>query len=154
MSIGSWVRGWKLKDFFVGLFSAARKAFSKLSQEEKEALIAGSSIVDIINTNIDRTSSEIIREIKTRHPELSDGRLEAALFEALHHFNIAITHDSLDDLIIALKNYLKKLEGDKWKAASHGAAVVMAAILSPKETKFATIVSLIEFVFRVLIKKQ
>lgn len=150
---GKLLRG--VGSFFTGLFDAARKAFKKLSPEAQSALIAGSGIIELINSNLDKSANDIRWLIATRYPELPLSKIESALFEVLHHLNIATDSTKLEDLISILKDYLKKLEGtDKWKTASHSAAVVLSTVLAPKETKFAAIVSLIEFVYKLLIKKQ
>lgn len=141
-------------NFFSGLFKSARKAYNSLSDEQKAALLHGSGIIDIINASLDKTPAEIRELITTKYPDIPEALLESGLFALAHSFKLVPASNSLEDVIEAIKNHLKSLEGKTWAVISHSLASALSVIFSPPETKVAAIVSLIEYVFQHLIKKQ
>jgi hypothetical protein len=143
----------KIGQFFEGLFNAARKTYNKLSDEQKAALVHGSGLVAIINANIEGTPADVRAMIATKHPNLDIEKLEAALFKVAQSFGITDLQ-SADDAIAAIQGHLSGLSGKTWAVASHAAASLFSALFAPQETKVATIVSLIEFVYRHFIKKD
>lgn len=139
--------------FFVGLFNAAKKAYSKLSPEQQDALQAGTGLVAILNDNLAATPEQIRLLIQQRFPNLDEESLEKALFSVLQQFNLTVA-ENLDQAIVTIQGHLSSLEGKAWAVASHGVAAALSVAFGPKETKVATIVSLLEWVYQHFIKKS
>jgi hypothetical protein len=152
----------KIGLFFVGLFNAAKKAFEGLSEAQQQALISGSGIVAIFNDMLLDAPEAIRKAIAERFPELDEPKLESALFELASHFGISFSPtegspQNLEDLIILIQTYLlkqKNKNGKLWAIASHGAASVLAVLFAPPETKVASVVSLLEWVYQEFVKKS
>lgn len=138
---------------FSALFNSAKRAFKKLTPEQQAALQHGAGIIDLINKMIKASPTAVRKEIAKKFPDLDAEKLEAGLFEIAHAFNLAAAHSSLDDVIIALQRHLGGLQGKRWAQASNFAANVFAIFLSPKETKVAAIVTLMEWVYQHFFKK-
>lgn len=139
--------------FFVGLFNAAKKTYSKLSDEQKAALQQGTGLVAIINDNLTLAPAEVRALIQKAFPDLDEVKLETALFEVARSFNTTGLQD-LDGAILVLQDHLTRLDGKAWAVASHAAAALLSVLFAPADTKVATIVSLIEWVYQHFIKKS
>lgn len=139
---------------FKALFNSAKTVYNKLPDDVKDAMLHGAGIVDLINGMLDKTPAEIREAIQTQYPKLNVKQLEAAIISVLRTFNITDNINSLDDAIEALKNYLATHNGKAWANISHSIGTGLAALLAPKETKLATITSLIEFVYHRFVKKD
>lgn len=138
--------------FFEGLFNEAKKAYDKLSPEQKLALQQGSGLVAIINNNLNAAPAAIRAAIQKAFPTVDEAKLEATLFEVAKSFGITQA-TNLDEAIAAIQKHLGSLKGKAWEIASHAAASLAAAWFSP-ETRTGVIVSLMEYVFQFIIKKK
>lgn len=140
--------------FFKGLFNEARKAYNHLSTDQKAALLHGAGVVDLINTNLDKTPAELRDLIKNKFPDIDEAKLEDVIFQLTTSFKLLPENiKSFDDCIVALQGYFKGLSGKEWAWASHSAGSLISILFAPKETKFAAIASLIEYVYQHLVKK-
>lgn len=142
--------------FFTGLFNSAQKTWNKLSPEVKAALMNGSGIIEIINSNIDQTPDFVIQLIQKKFPELTIEKIKDGLHQAALGLSIAneINNADLKATIVNLQKYLEGLKGTTWAKISQTLALGFAAAIAPKGTKFAAISSLMEFVYHSFIKKN
>ena len=143
----------KIGQFFKNLFNALHKAYNKLSPEQQEALQQGAGLVAIINSNLDAAPEKVKELIQAQYPELDVAKLEEALFNVAQSFGVTDLSD-LDEAIMVIQNHLNSLEGKAWAIASHTAASVIAIAFGPKESKVATFLMLITWVYHTFIKKD
>lgn len=143
----------KIGHFFAHLFNAMKRAYSNLSSEQQLALQQGTGLINLINTMVEDPAEEIRKAIHDKFPDLDEARLETALFEAAASFGLK-SINSIDDAIVAIKSHLASLTGKGWAIASHTAASVLAIAFGPADTKVASVVSLIEWVYQHFIKKS
>lgn len=143
-------------DFFTSLFGGAKKTWKKLSPEVQAALLNGSGIIEIINTNVDEAPDFVIELIQKAFPNLDIEKLKDGLHQAALGLTVAesINNADLQTTIENLQAYLKGLQGTTWAKISQALALGIAAALAPPTTKFAAISSLIEFVYHSFIKKS
>lgn len=139
---------------FTGLFNEMKKVYNDLPQEAKDALLHGTGIIDILNTEIGKTPAELRALILSKYPDLDETKLEEGLFRLIHVFKLLPDSNNIDDVITAIQSHLKSLEGKEWATFSHAASSLLAALFSGPETKVASIVSLIEYVYQHFFKKQ
>lgn len=138
--------------FFVGLFNAAKKAYNKLSDDQKDALQSGVGLIAILNENIEKAPAEVRLLIQAKFPKLNEQALETGLFSVAQSFGIT-QFSNLEEAIVAVQGHLNSLEGKAWAVASHSAAALLSVLFAPTETKVAAIVSLLEWVYQHFIKK-
>jgi hypothetical protein len=141
---------------FTGLFNEAHRVWKKLSPEIQAAMLHGSAIVDVINKNIDAAPAFIIELLQKKFPDLTLEKLHSGLNEVAKGLNIAetVNNDELGTLIEKLQVYLNSLNDGVWAGISHTIASIFAVITVPAGTKFATISSLMEYVYHHFIKKD
>lgn len=144
----------KIGHFFSDLFNAAEKTWHKLEPAVQDALLHGSAIVKAINDNISATPDFILQFLQKKWPELSEDKIKSGLAAVTNALNIAegINTDDLPSLIKALQEYLAKQKGKIWAGISHTIASIFAITVAPAGTKFATISSLLEYVYHRFIK--
>lgn len=145
--------GW-IGDIFSHVFEGAKKTYESLTPEQQAALLHGSGIIDILNTEVGKTPAEIRALIIQRFPDLDEAKLEAGLIATAHAFNLAVDINSIEDVIAQLQAYLSSLHGNIWESISHGVAGLLAVLFSPSDTKFAAIGSLVEYVYQTFFKKH
>lgn len=150
----------KIGLFFRSLFNSAERTWKKVSPEVRDALTQGSSIVDIINRNMQTAPEFVIELIQKAHPSLDRLSILAALRAVADALNIAediVEKDELPEVLQAIQKHLEKVKSDRsalWAGLSSLAAQVIALAFAPKGTKWATFVTLIEFVYQRFIKKD
>lgn len=146
----------KIGDFFSGLFSSAKKTWAKLSPEIQNALLHGSGIIATINKYVDAAPQFVIDAIVAKYPDLHIDQITQGLKKVAVALNIAIdtNDDDLTVVISKLQQYLAstKDDGKVWATISHSLAALLAVVLSPAETKVASVTSLLEFVYQHFIK--
>lgn len=142
------------KKIFGGLFSAAQKTWNKISPELQKAMLHGSGIISIINTNVDASPDFIVELIQKKFPDLTKESIHESLLKATEGLAIAgsLNNPDLGTTIQLIQGYLSGLKGKVWANISQTLAKGIAAFLAPSGTKFAAISSLIEFVFQTFIK--
>lgn len=144
----------ELKDFIGGLFDAAAKAWHKTEPEIQQALIQGSSIINIVRNALDVVPAEVYSLIQKAFPTLSEDKLKTALETLAGVFQIKV-EDSLPDTLGNIQAYLKEhaASGD---TLADGILSTSAQILSiafaPDQTVMAKINLLIEYVYREFVK--
>lgn len=143
----------KIGEFFSSLFNGANRTWKKVSPEVRNALLQGSGIVAIINKNIDQLPDFVLDLILKQYPDLPVEKIKEVLLEVGKVTNIEIS----DDILVTIQNvqkYLSERTGKVWAIASDTLAKVIAVFLAPKDTKVASIISLIVFVYHRFIKKE
>lgn len=150
----------KIGLFFKAIFDSAARTWKKVSPEVRDALLQGSSIVDIINRNAKESPDFVIELIQKAHPSLDRPTILAALkavAEALNVANDIVEKDELEEVLKTVQGHLEKVKEERsafWAGLSSLAAQVIAFAFAPKGTKWATFVTLIEFVYQRFIKKE
>lgn len=139
--------------FLAGVLNAAKKAFLSLTPEQQEAVKSGSGIMDMINKYLDETPGKVRELILSKFPDLKLPELEAALFRLSRLFNLGDCK-SADDVIDAIQNKIKTVEGIDWENISQAYALAMGIALAPKGTKIFQIVSALEWAYRKFFKKS
>lgn len=141
-------------NIFSHVFKGAKKTYDKLSPEEQAALLHGSGVISIINTEIGKTPTEIRDAILVAYPDLDETKLENGLFTIAHAFNLAPQENNIEDIIAKLQTYLSSLKGNIWEGISHDLAGLLTIIFAPVGSKFGALISLIEYVYHRYIKKD
>lgn len=149
----------KIGLFFKGLFNAAARTWAKVSPEFQEALKQGSGVLAIINSNTSVTSNILIDLILKAYPELTRETLFAGLKGVEKGLNIAdrIAEDNLEATLQNLQTFLAevKIENSSfWAGTASFGAKLLALAFAPKNTKWATLEALMEFVYHQFIKPQ
>lgn len=139
---------------FVHVMNGAEKTFKSLPKEAQDALLHGSGVIEFINSNVGELPENIEAGILEKFPDLDTEALKAGLLAISKAFNLPVDENSLPDIIKKIQNYLSSLHGNVWDAIVQGAANILAIFLAPKETKFAAISSLMEFVYQKFFKKK
>lgn len=149
------------KTFFGKLFgwigdifeNAAKKLWDNLSDEEKQNLIHGSGIIDIINRHLEDVPKVITDAIQTEFPDVDLKLLEDSLLSICTELGIKLPEVNLDNTIIAIQGWLKDKEGEVWKWASQSIAELLSVLLN-KDSVFEKIGMLIQYVYDTFIKKD
>ena len=146
----------KIGQFFSGLFNGATKTWNKLEPQVKNAILHGSAIVEVINTNLDKAPDFVFDLIQKKFPDIDKEKLHTGLHQISGALGIAEDISSPDvlTLIQNLQIYLSGLKGKVWANISGTIAKALAAALAPPDTKFAAISALMEFVYHSFIKKE
>jgi len=148
----------KIGDFFEGIFKASKDTYDKVSPEVQEALIKGSEIIKLVNDNLDKAPDFVYELLESKFPEITKEKLQEILAKAADALNVVDDIHDLDmvqtigNIQYALENSKTK-DGTVWAAISSTAAKLIAVFLAPKGTKWATIETLMEYVYRTFIKK-
>lgn len=146
----------RIGDFFKSLFDAAEKTWDKLSPELKKAMEQGSGIIELINGHVDQAPDFVFDLIQKKYPELTRDKIHEVLTLAGRELNLIdeVTQPDLTQTIQALQKYLDQKQGKFWATASSLLAQLLAIVLAPSGTKFATVSSLMEFVYQKFVKKD
>lgn len=137
---------------FTDLFNSAEKAWHKLEPKVQDALIHGSGIIKILNDNLEKTPDVVFTIIQEKYPDITKEYLHDGLNKVAEAFKIPDA-----DLLTTIENlqvYLLSMSGsgEVFDAIRSALAQILAIALAPKETLFAKIVSLVEWVFRKKVK--
>lgn len=139
---------------FSHVFRGAKKTYDNLSDEEKAALLHGSGVISIINTEVGKTPAEIRDSILATYPDLDLPKLENGLFIIAHAFNLVPQENNIEDIIAKLQAYLSNLKGNIWESISHDLAGLLSIVFAPVGSKFGALISLLEYVYHKYIKKD
>jgi len=151
----------KIGDFFEdiwdwakGLFNAAKKAWKHLEPQIQDALLKGSSIIALINSNLDKAPDEVFALIQNKFPDLSKEKLHEALNEVDKQFGTAATIADADLLttIQNIQKFLGSLQGNVWQAISSAMAQLLSTVFAGDQTPFAKISMLMEYVYNDFVK--
>jgi hypothetical protein len=145
----------KIGNFFEGLFDAAAKTYNAQSPEIQAALKDGSAILAIINENVSKAPEFVIELIQKAFPSITREVLLNGLKDVAKGINQAeaIAADNLEDTVKNLQSYFESLEGKFWAGVSELGAKLLAVFFAPTGTKWATISSLMEYVYQKFVKK-
>jgi len=139
---------------FTDLFDSVAKAWNKLEPKVQDALVKGSGIINVINTNLQATPDEVFDLIQKKFPDVTKENLTAALANVTDKLKVA--QDIEDpDLLTTIKNlqaYFAGFHGKFWEGTASTASQLLSIALAPDETNFAKIAMFIEFVYRKKIK--
>lgn len=141
---------------FHHVLAGAEETYKNLTPEQQSALLDGSGILNLINSMLTSSVTEIRAAIQEQFPNVSEAALEAGLFEIAHIFNLTPTDGDLDDCIAKLQAYLasKTQQSSTWDNIMHSASLALATILAPAGTKLGAFAMLIEYVYQTFIKKD
>lgn len=149
MSLITWLE--KVLPF---LFKAAKREWDSLPATEQNAILHGSGVLDILNTETGKLPAEVRAAITKKFPDLDEATLEKGLFELAHTFGLLPKENDLDDCITLLQTYLSSQQGVKWAAVIQSAANILAIIVAPAGTIFAKIGMLMEYAYQTFFKKK
>lgn len=139
---------------FTDLFNSIEKAWNKLDPEVQAALIKGSTVVNIINENLQATPDSVFDLIQKKFPDVTKDKLSAALANVTDKLKVA--QDTANpDLLTTIKNlqtYFAGFQGKFWEGTASTASQLLSIALAPDETPFAKVAAFIEFVYRRKIK--
>ncbi len=116
----------------------------------------GADIVNEINTNVDATPDFIIDLLLKKYPNLTKEQLHEYLQKASEGLATAyeINNQDLETTVKSLQLFLGTLQGTAWAKISHTLAAGIAAATAPKETKFSSIIALLNYAYHAFIKKD
>jgi hypothetical protein len=146
----------KIGEVFTNLFSSAEHAWKHLSPEIQNAMLHGSGILAIINSNINKTPAFVQDLILKKFPGLTVEKLKEVIKKGSEGLTIA-EHVNSDDLLVMIENlqkYLGGLKGQAWAKISHFFGLGMAVFLAPPATKVAAIASLLEAFYHLVVKDK
>lgn len=146
----------KIGGFFKGIFDAAERAYNKLQPEVKKAMVQASGVLDILNKNVDKAPDFVIELIQKVYPELTREKMLEGLNKVSEGLNVvdAIEAETLEETIKNLQKHLEGLQGQTWAGVSSLAAKLLAVVFSPEGIKWATVETLMEFIYHRFIKKD
>lgn len=142
----------KIGEFFEGLFNAAKKSYNGLSNEQQQAILTGSGLVDVINDTLDKLPNEVVQLIESKFPEIK--KYEGVLAEVSELFGLELPSDDLLGFVVAMRGKIDVIDGPKWAVFSHSISAAISILVAPKGTKLAQVVSVIEWAYQVFFKKS
>jgi hypothetical protein len=139
---------------FTDLFNSVEKAWNKLDPQVQDALIKGSGVINIINTNLQETPDVVFDLIQKKYPDVTKDKLTAALANVTDKLKVAgdIANPDLLTTIKNLQTYFSGFQGKFWEGTASTASQLLSIAIAPDETPFAKVASFIEFVYRKKIK--
>jgi hypothetical protein len=139
---------------FTDLFNSVEKAWNKLDPQIQDALVKGSGVINIINTNLEATPDAVFELIEAKYPDVTKEKLTAALANVTDKLKVAegIANPDLLTTIKNLQTYFSGFHGKFWEGTASTASQLLSIAMAPDETPFAKIASFIEFVYRKKIK--
>lgn len=140
----------KIGQFFKGLFNASQRAWNSLPSAVKDAIINGSAFVSTVNQNIDKTAEELTAIIQQQFPALTAEKLSLAAAQ----WHLTFTQGDLVSVVGAIQKHLAPLQGKFWADASDGLAKVVAFVIAPPETKYATFSMLMTWAYHLFVKPK
>jgi hypothetical protein len=146
----------KIGAWFKGLFSAAEKAWDKISPALQDAFLKGSGIVAEINKYAGETPDIVYAALEAKYPDLTKEQIAEALAKAANVLNVggdAAASPDIYDVLTKIQAQLDKTEGKDWAKKSSMIAKIIAHFFAPEGTKSSIFELLMEFVFQKLVKK-
>ena len=142
----------KIFQWIIGLFSAMKKAYNKLSVLERKLSLKASGIIAIINTNLNASPDTIIVLIQQKFPEVSTEMMSAFLTEAGEIANIfpSNTTLSLYEKITTLQKYLSET-GNTWVYRSQSLVKALITVMLPS-TPLEKVTIVLEYIYQKLVK--
>ncbi len=136
------------------LFHAAKEAWNKLPAASQQALLNGSGILNIINQYADQDPALVVATITANYPNEKPELIYDGLVAILKNWGAlpAVVPSDLAGVVSLAQKYLKGLESGVWPAIIHGAAQLLALVLSGGSTPFEIIASLLQFVYSTFVK--
>lgn len=143
-------------EWLAHIFDAAEKAWDKVDEPLKKALITASSIVNIISTNLNAAPEFIMSLINKAFPDLSEQDLKKALDQVNKVLNISsqVEDENLTTVISNLQKYLQTVTDSKLlDGVLSSVAQLMTVALSDETPSQAKIAMLVEYVYQKFVKK-
>ncbi len=139
---------------FTDLFNSVEKAWNKLDPKVQDAVIKGSGVISIINSNLQSTPDVVFDLIEKKYPDVTKENLTAALANVTDKLNVAqgIANPDLLTTIKNLQTYFSGFQGKFWEGTASTASQLLSIALAPDETPFAKVALFIEYVYREKIK--
>jgi hypothetical protein len=139
---------------FTDLFNSVEKAWDKLDPKIQDAVIKGSGVISIINSNLQSTPDVVFDLIEKKYPDVTKENLTAALANVTDKLNVAqgIANPDLLTTIKNLQTYFSGFQGKFWEGTASTASQLLSIALAPDETPFAKVAMFIEYVYRKKIK--
>jgi len=139
---------------FTDLFNSVEKAWNKLDPKVQDAVIKGSGVISIINSNLQSTPDVVFDLIEKKYPDVTKENLTAALANVTDKLNVAqgIANPDLLTTIKNLQTYFSGFQGKFWEGTASTASQLLSIALAPDETPFAKVALFIEYVYRKKIK--
>lgn len=141
-------------DFFAKLFNSAKRVWKKLDDDVKIALLKGSSIVAVINDNVEATPAFVWEIIQKKLPDITEEKAKDMIAKGAAGLSIAseINDADLMTMIERLQKFLDGLQGSVWAKISHTLALGIAVVEAPIGTKFSALSALADYVYHDLVK--
>ena len=144
---------------FANLFNQTKKDWGKVSPVLQDAMKTASSIINIINQELNGSPTNILNTIRKNFPLLIDDKLINVLGEVGADLKIAENINSANILstIMGIQKVLidKKAKSETdWEKASHAGYLAISVALAPANTKIAALVAFAEFVYHVFVKSK
>lgn len=142
----------KIFQWIAGLFSAMKKAFNKLSAIEQELSMKASSIIAIINANLNATPNEILSLIQTKFPGISIIAVSGFLSEAGEVANIfsGASEKSIDEKITIIQKFLAQT-GNTWVYRTQSLVKALLTVMLPS-TPLEKVTVVLEYIYQKLVK--
>mgnify|MGYP003496313068 CR=1 FL=1 len=142
----------KIFQWIIGLFSAMKKAYNKLSVLERKLSLKASGIIAIINTNLNASPDTIIVLIQQKFPEVSTEMMSAFLTEAGEIANIFHSNTTLKKKkkITTLQKYLSET-GNTWVYRSQSLVKALITVMLPS-TPLEKVTIVLEYIYQKLVK--
>jgi hypothetical protein len=139
---------------FTDLFNSVEKAWHKLDPAVQDALIKGSGVISIINSNLQATPDVVFDLIQKKYPDVTKEKLTEALANVTDKLNVAqgVASPDLLTTIQNLQTYFSGFQGKFWEGTASTASQLLSIALAPDETPFGKIALFMEYVYRKKIK--
>jgi predicted metallopeptidase len=144
-----------LGHFFENLFNATAKAYNSLHEKEQEALVKASSIIAVVNENINAAPEFVFELLQQKFPELTKEELLSKLNElntTIHKVD-SVLADTAEGALTNLQEYLKQYEGKQWVVIVQGVVGLLANILNPEIGAIQKVLLCVEYVYQHFVKK-
>lgn len=144
----------KIFQWLISLFSAMKRGYNKLSATEQELSKRASSIISIINTNLNASPETILNLMQLKFPELSIVTISNLLTEAGEVANIFTqgNEKSIDDKILIIQKFLSQ-NGNIWVYRTQSLVKALITVMLPS-TPLEKITIVLEYIYQKLVKKK
>ena len=144
----------KIGAWFSHLFSGAEKTWKKYEPALQNSMIHASSVIELINNNVDSVPQAILEKIQLKFPDIDFDKLKLGLHAIATEFNLLTGVIDPEPVVTlqAIQAYLKSKDGKAWAWASDAFANLIAIFLAPADTKVTAIVSLMWWCYQKFVK--
>jgi len=146
----------KIGEIFASLTKGVEKVWDHYEPELQNAIKDGSGIVELINTQIDKTPDFIFSAIEQAFPHFTKEQINGFLAKVATDLNL-LENGVVPDALTTIQNvvnYLKSHTGSGWAKASEFIANTIALFLAPEGTLWNKIGTVMWWVYQTFIKKD